>query len=231
MNASVTGNKKYATIIALILAAAASLFFLVVREVTPLFLTAYAFALIGIGSLWLGSIYLFDNIDDYPWLAALPAMLLRYLVIEVFFSAAFVVLEQTSVFRLPPVWFLVIHAVIAAYFAAHLVMLKGGKEHIEQRSAEIREKTYEWASLQADVSAILEQTPEAVKDIRSVADALRYSDPMSHPSLASYEDGIKEGIIQLEQAVSENDAEKISTLCVTLLGRIKDRNNRLKLMK
>ncbi|MDR1509431.1 MAG: hypothetical protein LBS53_07305 [Synergistaceae bacterium] len=231
MNASMTGNKKYATIIALILAVVASLFFLIVPEVTPLFLIAYAFALIGIGSFWLGSIYLFENMNGYPWFAAFPAMLLRYLVIEVFFSAVFVAFEQTSVFRLPPVWFLVIHTVIAAYFAVHLIMLKGGKEHIEQRSAEIREKTYEWASLQTDVSAILEQTPEAAKDIRPVADALRHSDPMNHLSLASYENGIKESVVRLEQAVSEMDTEKISALCVALLRQIKDRNNRVKIMK
>jgi hypothetical protein len=231
MSTNVGGNKKYATIIALILAAVASLFFLVVREITPLFLIAYAFALIGIGSFWFSSVYLFDNMDGYPWIAAFPAMLLRYLAVEVFFSAVFVILEQTSVFRLPSVWFLVIHAIIAAYVGVHLVMLKGGKEHIEQAGAKIREKTFEWSSLSADVSAILEQMPEAERDIRPVADALRYSDPMSHPALASYEDAIKESIVQLERAVSDKDAEKISALCVTLLRQIKDRNNRVKLMK
>ena len=231
MSANVKGNKRYATIIALILAGAASLSFLVVREVTPLFLIAYAFALIGIGGFWLSSIYLFDNMDDYPWFAAFPATLLRYLVIEALFSVVFVVLEQLSVFRLPSAWFLAIHAVIAAYAAVNLVLMKGGKEHIEQVGAKIREKTYEWSSLQADVSAILEQTPEAAKDIRPVVDALRYSDPMSHPSLASCEDGIKESVVWLGQAVSEHDAEKISALCVALLRQIKDRNNRAKLMK
>jgi hypothetical protein len=167
----------------------------------------------------------------YPWFAAFPTMLLRYLVVEVLFSVVFVVLEQTSAYRLPLVWFLVIHIVIAGYVAVHLVMLKGGKEHIEQADAKIRETTYEWGSLQSDVSAILERTPEAAKDIEPVADALRYSDPMSSPSLASCEDAIKEDIVRLEQAVSEKDAEKISALCVTLLRRIKDRNNRVKLMK
>jgi hypothetical protein len=231
MNTNVNANKKYATIIALVLAAVASLSFLVVREVTPLFLAAYAFALIGIAASWLGTVYLLDNMGGYPWFAAFPTMLLRYLVVEILFSVVFVILEQTSVYRLPTVWFLVIHAVIAAYVAVHLVMLKGGKEHIEQVDAKIREKTYEWGSLQADISAILEQTPEAAKDIKPVADALRYSDPVSHPSLASYEDAVKEDIVRLEQAVSEHDAGKISSLCVTLLRRIKDRNSRVKLMK
>jgi hypothetical protein len=226
-------NKKYATLIALILAGVASLFFLVVREVTPLFLTAYAFALLGIGASWFSSVHLLENMQGYPWFAAFPAALLRYLVVEALFSFVFVVLEQLSLFRLPPVWFLLGHALIAAYFAVNLVLLKGGKEAIERRDAEVREKTQTLAFLLADVSAILERTPEAAKDIQPVADALRYSDPMSHPSLERCENDIKDSVVRLEQAASEKDAdaEKISALCVTLLRQIKDRNNRAKLAK
>ncbi|MDR1581152.1 MAG: hypothetical protein LBS35_12410 [Synergistaceae bacterium] len=223
-------NKRYATLIALILAGVASLLFLVVR-ITPLFLIAYAFALFGIGGFWLSSVYLFENMGDYPWLAAFPVALLRYLAIEVLFSAVFVILEQLPVFRLPPVWFFLIHVVIAAYFAVNLILLKGGKEIIERRDEVVREKTRTLAFLLADVSAILERTPEMAKDIRPVADALRYSDPMSHPSLERYENDIKDSVILLEQAASEKDAEKASTLCVTLLRQIKDRNNRVKLIK
>jgi hypothetical protein len=232
MNAAAgTRHKKHATLVALILAGVASLLFLVVREVTPLFLIGYAFALIGIGGFWLGSVYLFDNMGDYPWLAAFPAQLLRYLVTETAFSAVFVVLEQLSIFRLPPVWFFLIHAVIAAVFAVNLILLKSGKEIIERRDETVREKTRALAFLLADVSAVLEQAPDMAKDIRPVADALRYSDPMSHPSLEPYEDKIKDGVVLLEQAASEKDAEKVSSLCVTLLRQIKDRNNRVKLLK
>jgi hypothetical protein len=224
-------NKKYATLIALILAGVASLFFLVVREVTPLFLTAYAFALFGIGASWFGAVYLFENMQDYPWLAVFPAVLLRYLIVEALFSFVFVVLEQLSLYRLPPVWFLLGHALIAAYFAVNLVLLKGGKGAIERRDAEVREKTQTLAFLLADVSALLERTPDAVKDIQPVADALRCSDPMSHPSLERYERDIKDSVVRLEQAASEKDSETISALCVTLLRQIKDRSNRVKLTK
>jgi hypothetical protein len=230
MNANGNPNKKYATLIALILAGVASLFFLVV-QVTPLFLLAYAFALFGIGASWLGSVYLLGNMKDYPWLAGFPAVALWYLIIEALFSAVFVVLEQFSFFRLPLVWFLLAHGIIAACFAVYLVLLKGGKEHIEHRNDEIREKTQSLAFLLADVSAILERTPEGTKDIQPVIDALRYSDPMSHPSLERYENDIKDSVVRLKQAASEKDAEKVSTLCVTLLRQIKDRNNRVKLMK
>jgi hypothetical protein len=65
------------------------------------------------------------------------------------------------------------------------------------------------------------------KDIRLVADALRYSDPMSRPSLEIYGNDIEDGIARLGQAVSE----KVSALCATLLRQIENRNNRAKQMK
>jgi signal transduction histidine kinase len=229
MNAA--ANKKYATLIALIFASVASLFFLIAREITPLFWIAFAFALIGIGGFWFGAVYLLSNMRVYPWFAIFPAQLLHYLIVEVLFSAVFVALEQFSVFRLPPVWFFLIHALIAAYFAVNLVLLKGGKEIIERRGAEVQEKTQALAFLLADVSAVLDRTPEMAKGIRPVAEALRYSDPMSHASLEAYENEIKDGVARLEQAALEKDGEKISALCITLLRQIKDRNNRAKLLK
>jgi hypothetical protein len=224
-------HKTHVTLIALIMAGVASLPFLVVREVTTLFLIAYGFTLLGIAAFWWSGMSLVGNAERYPWGMAFPATVCRYLIVEVVFSAVFVLLEQLSLFRLPVTWFSLIHAVILAFFTIRLVLLKSGGEIIERRGAVIRENVSALSFLRADVSAILEKMPGMARDIQPVADALRYSDPMSHPSLAPYENAIKDGVIQLEQAASQNDTEKISSLCVTLLRQIKDRNNRLKLVK
>jgi hypothetical protein len=133
MNAN--SNKKYATFIALVMAIAASLFFLVAREITPLFLIAYAFVMFGIAGFWLGNLFLFDNMRDYPWFFAFPAAIWSYLILEAVFSAVFVVLEQTGAYRLLPAWFFLIHALIAAFFIVRLIMMKGGKEYIERKDA------------------------------------------------------------------------------------------------
>ena len=111
------------------------------------------------------------------------------------------------------------------------MLLKGGEEVIERRDRAVRENVAALSLLRADVSAILEKMPGMAREIQPLADALRYSDPINHPSLTSYENAINDGVIQLERAASQNDTEKVSSLCVTLLRQIKDRNNRLKLMK
>jgi hypothetical protein len=88
-----------------------------------------------------------------------------------------------------------------------------------------------WKSLIVDVDAIAQSTPEFSKDIKPVIDAIKYSDPMSNSQLAEYEDAIKDSIIRLNQAAAEKEADRVSELCVTLQRQIKDRNNRVKLLK
>lgn len=226
-----TNHKTRITLIALIMMGVASLFFLVIREASTLFWIAYGFALLGIAAFWWSGMSLAGNVESYPWGMAVPMTVCRYLSVEVVFSAVFVLLEQTSLFRLPVPWFFSIHAVILAFFGIRLVLLKGGEEVIERRDRAVRENVAALSFLRADVSAILEKMPGMAREIQPVADALRYSDPISHPSLTSYENAIKDSVIQLERAASQNDTEKVSSLCVTLLRQIKDRNNRLKLMK
>ncbi|GHS94822.1 hypothetical protein AGMMS50276_08410 [Synergistales bacterium] len=227
---TMTNHKTHITLIALIMASVASLFFLV-AEVTALFLIAYVFTLIGIAAFWRGNMYLADNIKSYPWAAAFPVSILQYLAAEVVFSVVFVLSEQLSIFRLSPTWFFLIHAIFLAFFLVRLIMLKSGHEIIDQRDSEIQEKIQTLSFLLADLSAVLEKTPENAKDIQPVIDAIRYSDPMSHPSLAPFENDIKDSVVSLEQAAEQNDGEKISALCVTLLRQIKERNNRVRLMK
>jgi hypothetical protein len=63
--------------------------------------------------------------------------------------------------------------------------------------------------------------PEMEKDIRAVADAIHYSDPMSYASMASYENDIKDNIVRFDQAADQKDTEKVSTLCIALPQQIK----------
>ena len=136
-----------------------------------------------------------------------------------------------SLYQLPAAWFVLIHSITLAYFAIRLIMMKSGKEIIEQREAYVQEKTSSLQSLRVDLSAILEKMPESARELQSVLDAIRYSDPMSHASLLPYENGIKENVARLELAAGKKDTEEISSLCVALLRQIKDRNNRVKMMK
>ncbi|MDR1741548.1 MAG: hypothetical protein LBR38_06865 [Synergistaceae bacterium] len=216
-------NRAYNTLIALIVAGVVSLSFLVVR-VTPLFLTAYGFALLGIAALWLGAnAYVVEGVTRAPWVAVLFETIMRYLVTELVFSAICVAAEQFSLFITPILWFLLIHGVIAAFFSVRLLVLKGGKEYIEgRREAAAGKSLLELRTLTADVAAMAEKAPEYAADIRAVAEALRYSDPVGDVG-----EEIRSGIARLKEAVGT----QVAAECTSLLRAIKDRNNRVRISK
>jgi hypothetical protein len=204
--------------------------FLVVT-VTPLFVTAYLFALLGVGAFCMGSLYMLASIKSYPWFMAFPRAIWRYIGIQYALSILFVVLQAVDVFTLPLMYFLLVQFLLLGFFAVKLLLLNAGRGIIEQRGEAVRGKVTELRFLQADLEAVRGRVPGQAKEIQSVVDAIRYSDPMSHASLAQYEDKIKDHIVLLEQAADQNDAARVSELCVTLQRLIKDRNNRVKMMK
>jgi hypothetical protein len=223
-------SKKYAALIALILAVVVSLTFLIV-DVTALFVVAYVLVLLGIAGFLFGVVWQIDNLKSYPWATAIPVATVQYLVTEVIVSVVIVLLQQLDVFNLPVKWFVVIQAVILAIFTIRIISLRAGKEIIETREAVIQEKVSGWKSLVVDVEAIAKSAPEFAKDLKPVIDAVKYSDPMSNPQLAEYENAIKGSVIRLSRAAQSKEADKVSELCVTLQRQVMDRNNRAKLLK
>ena len=198
--------------------------FLVVKA-TALFVLAYAFALGGIALLCAGLFFLLGNIRSYPWVAAFPRILWRYLIWQLFLSTVFVVLDQFAVFSLPWPWFLVFHIVSLGVFGWALVILKSGKEIIEARGEEVKAKVGTLRLMHADVESLARKFPAHEKALKPVADALRYSDPMSHASLAVCEEQIQRGILALD------DGGDVASRCADLLRLIADRNARARVLK
>jgi hypothetical protein len=219
-------NNFSAILIAVILAAVASLSFLV-ATVTALFIAAYLFTLFAIAVMLCGTVFLMRNMRTYPWGAALPLTTFAYLVTEFVVSLAAVVLEQAAHIAIPVKWFILIQAVIFAVFAIRLILLNVGRAEIERVEEKVKVKTFDWKALIVDLEALAAQSP----DVKPLLEAAKYSDPVTSPALAEYDAKIRDGVVALEQAVAGNDGARVSELCVTLTRQIKDRNNRAKLLK
>jgi hypothetical protein len=214
-----------------IMAAIASLSFLVIPT-TPLFVIAYAFAILGIAALCLGSLYLFEkNRDAYPWFAAFPLAIWSYLTLQVTFSVIFIVVENVFEWPFPTTWFFVIHALMLAITAIKLIMLNVGKDGIVARDTEVREKVQDLRLMVLDIDAAIERLPSMKGEIKAVADALRYSDPIGNPALAEYENAIRNSVALIARAAAKGDGQGVPALCYALQGQIKDRNGRVKAMK
>jgi len=211
-------------LVALIMVVVASLFFFIV-DVTALFVVAYIFALVGIILFCCGNLYLLASPKSYPWFASFPIMIWRYLISQIILSAVFVILENVFNTSVSIALFIVLHLVLHAFFAVFLVLLAGGKDIIEKRDAEVKEKVLTIRYMQANVETLMRKFPQYTDRLRQVAEALRYSDPMSHPSLAPYEDNIISIIIAMDSGAD------IEARCDELLHLIADRNARTKLLK
>ena len=220
-------NKNGIILIAVLMAAVATAVFLV-AEATLTLSIAYIFALIGIAMFALGNLYMLPNIHNYPWFAAFPMTIWRYLVAQLSLSAVFVIREQVGEGSLPTNWFLGAHIALLAFFAVLLILLKGSKEIIEERDLTIKDKVSRLRSLHADAEAVMRQKPTQAAELKKVVDALRFSDPMSHDSLWSYEAQIAAEIAGIAQS---NDATVISESCNKLLGIIAERNAKVRLLK
>jgi hypothetical protein len=222
-------NKNSVIIIALIMAAVATSLFLVVK-VTMIFIIAYIFMLIGIAAFCAGNLYLISSSRSYPWFAAFPLRIWQYIVVQFLLSAGFVIWASQPDSSAPVEWFFVLHIVVAAFFTISLILLKSGKEIIERRDDEVKDKVTTLGFMYEEVKSLARRLPAHEKALNKVADALRYSDPMSPPSLAAYEQQIQKNILALSD-LEGNETAKIPEKCETLLIQIADRNSRVKMLK
>jgi len=205
-----------------------------VMPITPTTAIAYAFTLLAIVMLVGGNLYLLASPKSYPWFAAFPITILRYLVLQFVLSAVFVLREVIFAGAFPVGLFVVLHIVLLGVCAVLLTLMHGGKEIIEKRDDEVKQKVNALRTMQADVESILRKKPEHEKPLRSVAEALKYSDPMSHASVVCIEEQIQRGISSMAGLCCGNEQDisvKIHELCNELLCLIADRNSSVKAKK
>jgi hypothetical protein len=86
--------------------------------------------------------------------------------------------------------------------------------------------------LLADTESLLTTVPASMKEsVSEVRDAIRYADPISHPDIAKLDESIRTGVIQLKKLVAENNESEVSALCQKIIDNVRDRSDRLKLLK
>jgi hypothetical protein len=230
MGMDTRNNRGAILVIAMLMAVTAtSAFFFV--PVTVTFLIGYIFTLIAIGMFCAGNIYLISGRKSYPWFVVFPATIWRYLITQLTLSAVFILRENIALGGAFPVGlFFAAHIVIFVFFTIFLLLMYSGKEIIERKAAEVKQKVSVLRMMQADAEALKREYPQHEAPLKRVAEALRYSDPMSSPALAPYEEQIQRSIMEM-QGMDGNDPANIPALCEKVIRQIEDRNARVKLMK
>jgi hypothetical protein len=128
---------------------------------------------------------------------------------------------------------LLIGIFLLAAAAIGLVAVDMGREAIEQIDAKVAEKVFYLRSLQVDVETLATRTAELrlKKNLKDLAESIRYSDPMSHERLAALEGRIEAGAARLAEAVESGDGDSAQALVDELAQLLAERNRKSKMMK
>ena len=133
-----------------------------------------------------------------------------------------------------PYWIgIAICGIVLALTVFSIVKADIAINEVERIDAKVKTQTFFIKSLTVDAETLMASAKDdAIKaECRKVAEALRYSDPMSSDALASAESAITIKFAQLQSAVQANDKEKAIPMADELLILIADRNKKCKLLK
>ena len=127
----------------------------------------------------------------------------------------------------------VLCSVVLGINIAALVKNAAAIDIVEEVDHKVQGKTLFIRSLTADAELLLTlaRSEEAKVQCHKVYEAIRYSDPMSDDSLAALENDISLRFAHLREAVETDDPAQIQQLADEMLLLLKDRNQKMRLLK
>ena len=140
----------------------------------------------------------------------------------------------TSVIQVPDWIGIIVCAVVLAINIVALIKAYMATDAVEEIDYKIREKTRFIKVLTAEAEALMNSS--ASNDDVSVAtkkvyEAIRYSDPVSHPSLAVLEDKISDMFVKFSFAVSHGNVADVDGLADEIASVVAERNAKCKVLK
>ena len=103
-----------------------------------------------------------------------------------------------------------------------------GTNYINSNIKKQKAKVFYIRDLQSDVDYVsqLVSNIELKKKLNKLSEDIRFSDPMSHESLQSVEEQLKELVFRMNVAASENNEEELEKLIKEADLKLKYRNNK-----
>lgn len=146
----------------------------------------------------------------------------------VYFTLQLIAFAVVMIFPLIPSWIVVIAcALILGISAICLISADAARDEINYVEEKVNRKVFYIRELQADVEMLAdqEQNLETKASLTSLAEKIRYSDPMSSEVLADLEGKIYEKVTALK--TTDNKSEIIAELDLLLI----ERNKKAKILK
>ena len=154
---------------------------------------------------------------------------LLYLAVQVVLGLVFMALGTVVPFWLP----LVLYVILMGAALIGLITTEGAREEVERQERKLVKNVSRMKKFRAlaDTLAREGQILEAREPLRELAEAFRYSDPVSSEALREIEDTLADDLANLQDAVALLEKEKDLELCQKTKRDLEERNQICKLYK
>jgi hypothetical protein len=151
-----------------------------------------------------------------------------YLGAELFASAMFIIFQGVGV---KPA--LIVQVLLLAVFAIITIVAIRSRDYVETISDNVAGSVFAIRSLQADIELVANRSPDPVlkKKATDLAEAIRYSDPMSSGTVAAIEAKIQSKTTELGQKNGAGDVASAVSLVDELSDLIVERNKKILISK
>lgn len=145
-------------------------------------------------------------------------------------SVVYVVLNLIFMLSLNANWktVVILNAIVTVIYIVVLVAMFMATSYINGNAKRQKAKVFYIRDLQNDVDLLISfvSNPELVKRLKNLSEEIRFSDPMSHDSLANIEEELKELVFNMRLAAEENNEEELSKLINQVTAKLKYRNQK-----
>lgn len=194
---------------------------------------AWAFTVISSIVLMSTALWVIRNLEYYPMSASLPQRAKIQLIGSLLLSIIVIFLQRAGIYSLSPALLGLLQTALLAITAIQILALSNANLRIKETENNIQSKCQTLHTLQLDLEQIASyaKTTDSADKIRKLAEAVRYSDPVSNNLVSDIEKELQQAIDKLEQAVLEGDLTLVQSLISQATRLLDDRNRKILIHK
>ena len=170
---------------------------------------------------------------NYLMRATFPLYLWLFPIIIFLVSVFFVFCQAVKWFS-APIWSLcLINLIITTIFVTVFLLLNSYRELVQsQDNSPVQQKYKSWKLYAVNADGIAAKADAADRALLTkVAEAIRYSDPVTPQELLRLDEEIFTQLSALENAVNQHKSEEVKQIANELLAKITNRSEKVKIFK
>ena len=205
--------------------------FIFVADRTPVFWNTYLFTVLAflLQVVALISVYKRNTtVNDVFFGIPLTAISLTYLTVQILVGAGFAIVSINNLRA--------VHIVQIILLAAYLILAISAlmaKNTVEGISEKTKERVLFIKLLENDVVSLRDSVNDLAVQTRlsALSELIKYSDPMSHPSLSLLEQKVSNKIALLAEKVETEKADELNDVFDEIEALMAERNRKCKILK